>query len=78
VLDDLQEILFTEKQIQELRDRKVACFIDKLPEGYWEIRYRLRAETPGTFHALPLLAHAMYVPEIRANGSERQVKIEDK
>ena len=63
---------------QELRDRKVACFIDKLPEGYWEIRYRLRAETPGTFHALPLLAHAMYVPEIRANSSERQVKIEDK
>ena len=32
---------------QELRDRKMALFIDKLPEGYWEIRYRLRAETPG-------------------------------
>ena len=47
---------------RELRDRKVAFFIDKLPEGFWELRYELRAETPGDFHALPLLGYAMYVP----------------
>src|SRR6185295_17169819 len=35
---------------QELRDRKVALFLDKLPEGVWEIRYDLRAEVPGQFH----------------------------
>ena len=29
---------------QELRDRKIALFLDKLPEGVWEIRYDLRAE----------------------------------
>jgi uncharacterized protein YfaS (alpha-2-macroglobulin family) len=62
---------------QELRDRKVAMFIDKLPEGVWEIRYDLRAEVPGEFHALPVLGHAMYVPEIRCNGAELQVKVED-
>ncbi len=62
---------------QELRDRKVALFIDKLPEGYWEIRYRLRAETPGEFHALPVLGHAMYVPEIRANSAEIRLTVED-
>src|SRR5438105_10224776 len=28
---------------QELRDRKVSMFLDKLPEGVWEIRYDLRA-----------------------------------
>ena len=28
-------------------DRKVALFIDKLPQGVWEIRYELRAEIPG-------------------------------
>ncbi|MGZ8868278.1 MAG: alpha-2-macroglobulin family protein, partial [Thermoanaerobaculia bacterium] len=60
---------------QELRDRKVALFIDHLPQGTWEIRYTLRAEVPGTFHALPLLGQAMYVPEIRANGEEVRVKV---
>jgi murein DD-endopeptidase MepM/ murein hydrolase activator NlpD len=62
---------------QELRDRKVALFIDKLPEGVWEIRYDLRAEVPGEFHALPVLGQAMYVPEIRCNGAEQRVKVED-
>jgi uncharacterized protein YfaS (alpha-2-macroglobulin family) len=60
---------------QELRDRKVALFLDKLPEGVWEIRYDLRAEVPGSFHALPVVGHAMYVPEIRCNGQELRVKV---
>jgi uncharacterized protein YfaS (alpha-2-macroglobulin family) len=63
---------------QELRDRKVAMFIDKLPEGLWEIRYDLRAEVPGSFHALPVLGHAMYVPEIRCNGSEVRVTVNER
>ncbi len=62
---------------QELRDRKVALFIDKLPEGVWEIRYDLRAEVPGQFHALPVMGHAMYVPEIRCNGSEIRITVKD-
>ena len=60
---------------QELRDRQVACFVDRLPEGFWEIRYRMRAETPGRFHALPVMASAMYVPEIRANSSEVRLEV---
>jgi hypothetical protein len=62
---------------QELRDRKVALFIDKLPEGLWEIRYELRAEVPGEFHALPVAGHAMYVPEIRCNSEEQRVNVLD-
>jgi uncharacterized protein YfaS (alpha-2-macroglobulin family) len=62
---------------QELRDRKVALFIDKLPEGVWEIRYDLRAEVPGQFHALPVMGQAMYVPEIRCNGAEERITVED-
>ncbi|HZS44939.1 MAG TPA: MG2 domain-containing protein [Blastocatellia bacterium] len=58
---------------EELRDRKVALFIDKMPEGYWELHYTLRAEAPGRFHALPVTAEAMYVPEIRANGTEQRI-----
>jgi uncharacterized protein YfaS (alpha-2-macroglobulin family) len=63
---------------QELRDRKVANFIDHLPQGIWEVRYMLRAEVPGTFHALPLLGQAMYVPEIRANGDEVRLTVSDR
>jgi hypothetical protein len=62
---------------QELRDRKVALFIDKLPQGLWELRYELRAEVPGTFHALPLMGQAMYVPEIRCNGLEVRFEVFD-
>ncbi|MBI1785132.1 alpha-2-macroglobulin, partial [Candidatus Sumerlaeota bacterium] len=60
---------------QELRDRKVALFLDKLPQGVWEMRYEMRAEAPGEFHALPVIGHAMYVPEIRCNGEEMRVKV---
>jgi uncharacterized protein YfaS (alpha-2-macroglobulin family) len=62
---------------QELRDRKVALFIDHLPEGIWQLSYEMRAETPGAFHALPVLGHAMYVPEIRTNGAEVRIKVVD-
>jgi uncharacterized protein YfaS (alpha-2-macroglobulin family) len=62
---------------QELRDRKVALFIDKLPEGVWQMSYEMRAEVPGAFHALPVLGHAMYVPEIRTNGSESHMRVVD-
>jgi uncharacterized protein YfaS (alpha-2-macroglobulin family) len=62
---------------QELRDRKVALFIDKLPEGIWQLSYEMRAEVPGQFHALPVLGHAMYIPEIRTNGAETRLRITD-
>jgi uncharacterized protein YfaS (alpha-2-macroglobulin family) len=62
---------------QELRDRKVALFIDHLPEGIWQLSYEMRAETPGTFHALPVMGHAMYVPEIRTNGAEVRIRVVD-
>jgi len=60
---------------QELRDRKVAMFIDHLPQGLWEMRYTLRAEVPGSFHGLPLIGQAMYVPDVRANGDEVRVTV---
>src|SRR5262249_16144313 len=62
---------------QELRDRKVAMFIDHLPEGVWQLSYEMRAESPGSCHALPVLGHAMYVPEIRTNGAEARIKVID-
>ncbi len=63
---------------QELRDRQIASFISQLPQGLWELRYELRAETPGDFSALPVIAEAMYVPEIKGNSVEMKVTVEDK
>jgi len=62
---------------QELRDRQVAFFLEALPQGTWELRYELRAEVPGRFHGLPTLGHAMYVPEIHANGAELRLEVRD-
>jgi uncharacterized protein YfaS (alpha-2-macroglobulin family) len=63
---------------QEWRDRKVALFLDKLPEGVWEIRYNLRAEVPGKFSAMPAVGHAMYIPEIRGNSRENKMQVVDR
>lgn len=63
---------------QELRDRQVAFFLDQLMEGVWELRYELRAEVPGEFHALPTVGYAMYVPELRCNGAETRVIVADR
>ncbi|MEN6627372.1 MAG: alpha-2-macroglobulin family protein [Candidatus Sumerlaeia bacterium] len=61
---------------QEMRDEKTAFFIDSMPQGKHTIKYELRAEVPGVFHAMPCLVHAMYVPEIRANSTNAVIKIE--
>ena len=67
----------TRRVHQEWRDRNVGLFLDRLPEGVWEVRYELRAETPGRFQALPVTGEAMYVPEIRANGTNQAVEVVD-
>ncbi|MDF1837779.1 MAG: alpha-2-macroglobulin family protein [Planctomycetota bacterium] len=61
----------------ELRDEAQVYFADKLPRGLWEIRSTLRADVPGTFHALPAVASAMYVPEIQGNSAEVRVQVND-
>ena len=63
---------------QEQRDQKTASFIDHLSEGVWELRYEYRAETPGQFHALPVLGEAMYVPELRCNSDESLIGIDER
>jgi hypothetical protein len=62
---------------RELRDEKVVFFVGALGQGEHLLRYRLRAEIPGVFHALPTVLYGMYVPELRANGEEQVIKIKD-
>ena len=62
----------------EWRDRSAAVFISRLPQGLWELRYRFRATTPGRYHALPLAAGALYVPEIRGNSAEIRTEVTER
>jgi uncharacterized protein YfaS (alpha-2-macroglobulin family) len=61
----------------ELRDEKVAMFVSGLPQGRRAMRYRLRAEIPGMFHALPTNGYSMYAPDVRCLSDEWRVGIGD-
>ena len=61
----------------EYRDEKVVLFVRWLPRGKHSVSYRLRAEIPGKFSALPTRAEAMYSPELKANSDEIKLRIED-
>jgi uncharacterized protein YfaS (alpha-2-macroglobulin family) len=62
----------------EYRDRKVCFFVHRLARGRHSVSYRLRAEIPGKFSALPTRAYAMYAPELKANSDEIKLVIVDK
>ncbi|QDT36171.1 alpha-2-macroglobulin family protein [Stratiformator vulcanicus] len=62
---------------QEMRDEKVAFFIERLPRGTNSLKYRLRAEIPGDYSALPAIGSAMYAPELKANSNEWKGTIVD-
>jgi uncharacterized protein YfaS (alpha-2-macroglobulin family) len=61
----------------ELRDDRVCFFVRALPRGQRSISYRLRAEVPGKFSALPARASAMYAPELKGNSDEIKLTITD-
>jgi uncharacterized protein YfaS (alpha-2-macroglobulin family) len=61
----------------EVRDDRVCFFVRALARGKHSVSYRLRAEIPGKFSALPTRAYAMYAPELRGNSDEMKVSVED-
>jgi hypothetical protein len=61
----------------EYRDRKVCFFVRRLARGRHSLSYRLRAETPGKFSALPTRGYAMYAPELKANSDEIKLVVID-
>jgi uncharacterized protein YfaS (alpha-2-macroglobulin family) len=62
----------------ELRDDRVALFVRNLARGRHSVSYRMRAEIPGQFSALPTRASAMYAPELRGNSNELKLRIDDR
>jgi uncharacterized protein YfaS (alpha-2-macroglobulin family) len=61
----------------EFRDERVSFFMRTLSQGKHSVSYRLRAEIPGQFSALPARAWAMYAPELKGNSDEMKLKIKD-
>jgi hypothetical protein len=61
----------------EFRDNRVAFFVRQLARGKHSVSYRLRAEIPGKFSALPAQGYAMYAPELRGNSDEVKLNITD-
>jgi len=51
--------------------------VKRLARGTHSVSYRLRAEIPGRFSALPARGFAMYAPELKANSDEIKLNIED-
>ncbi|MCP4817475.1 MAG: hypothetical protein GY888_33590, partial [Planctomycetaceae bacterium] len=62
---------------REMRDDRVSFFVRRLPRGRHSVSYRVRAEIPGQFSALPTQGYAMYAPELKGNSDEIKVKIVD-
>jgi alpha-2-macroglobulin len=61
----------------EFRDNRVVMFKRQLARGKHSVAYRMRAEIPGRFSALPTRAWAMYAPELKANSDEIKLQVED-
>jgi len=61
----------------EFRDNRVVFFVSRLARGRHSVAYRMRAEIPGRFSALPTRAWAMYAPELKANSDEIKLQVTD-
>jgi len=60
---------------QVVRDERVAFAVRELPPGVHRLQYRMSAQIPGRFTALPPQAYDMYHPTIRADGVAQTLAI---
>jgi hypothetical protein len=61
----------------EFRDDRVCFFVRALARGKHSVSYRMRAEIPGKFSALPARGEAMYAPELKGNSDEIKLAVTD-
>ena len=60
---------------QDVRDDRIAFYLDEFEPGKRVIEYRMRAGFAGTYHALPTTVFAMYQPEVRATTTETEFNV---
>ncbi|MEA3401538.1 MAG: alpha-2-macroglobulin family protein [Armatimonadota bacterium] len=61
---------------QIVRDEMVAFAVKFLPIGARTLSYRMRAEVPGRYRAMPTVAYNMYDPTVRSYGAADEFVIE--
>lgn len=61
----------------EFKNEQVVMFARVLGHGKFSISYKVRAEIPGKFSALPTKIYAMYSPELKGNSDENKITIID-
>ncbi len=59
----------------DVRDDRVAFFARRMAKGRHVIEYNLRAQTPGSYRALPTMLQAMYAPQVRAESVEAHIQV---
>jgi hypothetical protein len=61
---------------EEIRDSGTNFFFERLPQGEYTFKYRIRAATAGTFKVAPATVQPMYAPEFTAYSAGAQLQIE--
>lgn len=61
----------------EFRDETVNFFCRRLARGKHSVSYRVTAQIPGSYSALPTQGYAMYAPELKGNSDEQKLRIQD-
>lgn len=61
----------------EFRDERVVFFLRRLARGRNSISYRVRAEIPGIYTAMPAIMSAMYDPALKAHSDSFNVQVRD-
>lgn len=72
--------IYTNKKrtVLQARDQEsLISAIDQLAPGFWEIRYRLRAEACGRFQVLPATLQAEYAPAYWTQTSKNELVVQD-
>lgn len=60
---------------QVVRDELVAFAVTRLPNGTKTLKYKLIAQTPGKYSAMPTQLYNMYDPRVRAAGTVARITI---
>jgi uncharacterized protein YfaS (alpha-2-macroglobulin family) len=60
---------------EEIRDSGTNFFMERLPQGEYKLKHRLRCAMAGTFKAAPATLQSMYAPEFAAYSAGRVVII---
>jgi len=74
-LEDKSGYNWTAGAYVELWNRQRGALFERLPRGETVMRYRLRAEVPGTYTALPARVYGMYSPDIGSSTASAVVEV---